>query len=57
MNTTKEIEALMASELNEIEAGSAANQGICACETGAGEVVIVIEDPTDPSLPRREWEA
>lgn len=45
------MEALLTSELTEIKAG-AGSQGTCVCENGgAGETIIIIEDPTHPSDP------
>lgn len=49
MNAKKEMEALIASELKEIEGGSA-SEGTCVCENGgAGEtIIVIIDEPTHP---------
>lgn len=56
MNIKNQMEALMSSELKEIEAG-ACSQGTCVCENGgAGETVVVIRDKTDnTSNPGYRW--
>jgi hypothetical protein len=43
-----DIESLLSSELEEVKGGT---NDVCNCTSGAGQTVVIIKQPSEPSAP------